>query len=144
MVRGTDVAREGRVPRVQRHSKNTIYKWRDVEGLTVFLRPSGYTGPNPPGPQLGANGLTSSPTGALVMADHGNRLVASLDEAKFTKTTIADRYQGKRFNSPNDVVFRSNGDLYFTDPPFGLKGLNDDPAKELTENGVYRVTPAAR
>jgi gluconolactonase len=76
------------------------------------------------------------------MADHGNRQVASLDETRFIKTTLADRYQGKRLNSPNDVVFRSNGDLYFTDPPFGLNKLNDDPAKELTENGVYRVTPS--
>ena len=120
--------------------KNTIYRWKDGEGLTVFLRPSGFIGPNPPGRELGSNGLTSSPTGALVMADHGNRQVASLDETKFTKTTLADRYRGKRLNSPNDLVFRSNGDLYFTDPPFGLKGLNDDPAKELTENGVYRVS----
>jgi gluconolactonase len=121
---------------------NTIYKWKDGEGLSVFLRPSGFTGPNPPGRQFGSNGLTSSPTGVLVMADHGNRQVASLDETKFIKTTLADRYQGKRLNSPNDVVFRSNGDLYFTDPPFGLNKLNDDPAKELTENGVYRVTPS--
>ena len=119
--------------------KNTIYKWKDGEGLTVFLRPSGFIGPNPPGRELGSNGLTSSPTGTLVMADHGNRQVASLDETKFTKTTLADRYREKRFNSPNDLVFRSNGDVYFTDPPFGLKGLNDDPAKELTENGVYRI-----
>ena len=122
--------------------KNTIYKWKDGEGLSVFLRPSGFIGPNPPGRELGSNGLTSSPTGALVMADHGNRQVASLDETTFTKTTLADRDQGKRFNSPNDLVFRSNGDLYFTDPPFGLKGLNEDPAKELTVNGVYRVTPS--
>jgi gluconolactonase len=122
--------------------KNTIYRWKDGEGLSVFLRPSGFIGPNPPGRELGSNGLTSSLTGALVMADHGNRQVASLDETKFTKTTLADRYQGKRFNSPNDLAFRSNGDLYFTDPPFGLKGLNEDPAKELAVNGVYRVTPS--
>jgi gluconolactonase len=120
--------------------KNTIYRWKEGEGLSVFLRPSGFIGPNPPGRELGSNGLTSSPAGVLVMADHGNRLVASLDENKFTKTTLADRYRGKRLNSPNDLVFRSNGDLYFTDPPFGLKGLNDDPAKELSENGVYRVS----
>ena len=121
--------------------KNTIYKWKDGEGLSVFLRPSGFTGPNPPGRELGSNGLTEDLAGNLVMADHGNRQVARLDDSLFTKTTLAARYDGKRFNSPNDVVFRSNGDMYFTDPPYGLRGLNADPAKELKQNGVYRVTP---
>jgi gluconolactonase len=117
---------------------NTIYKWQDSTGLSVFLRPAGYTGVNPPGRELGTNGLTFDANDSLVMADH--RQVARLDEAKFTKTTLADRYQGNRLNSPNDLVYRSNGDLYFTDPPYGLKGLNDDPAKELRHNGVYRLT----
>lgn len=121
---------------------NTIYKWKEGDGLSVFLRPSGFTGPNPPGRELGSNGLTLDANGALVMADHGNRQVARLDETHFTKTTLADRYLGKRLNSPNDLVFRSNGDLYFTDPPFGLAGLDADPAKELSHNGVYRLTPA--
>ena len=122
--------------------RNTIYKWKDGEGLTVFLRPSGFMGPNPPGRELGSNGLTLDARGALVIADHGNRQVARLDEATWTKTTLADRYQGKRLNSPNDLAYRSNGDLYFTDPPYGLKGLNEDPSKELDRNGVYRLTPA--
>ena len=121
--------------------RNTIYRWREGQGISVFLRPSGYTGPNPPGRELGSNGLTVDRQGALVMADHGNRQVARLDETRFVKTTLADRYQNKRLNSPNDVVYRSNGDLFFTDPPFGLRGLNRDPAKELTHNGVYRVSP---
>lgn len=121
--------------------RNTIYKWKDGEGLTVFLRPSGFMGPNPPGRELGSNGLTLDARGALVIADHGNRQVARLDETTWTKTTLADRYQGKRLNSPNDLAYRSNGDLYFTDPPYGLKGLNDDPSKELARNGVYRLTP---
>lgn len=120
--------------------KNTIYKWQESAGLTVFLRPSGYTGPTPPGRELGSNGLTIDAHDALVMADHGDRLIARIDSSTFTRTTLADRYQGKRFNSPNDLVFQSNGDLYFTDPPFGLRGLNDDPAKELSINGVYRLT----
>src|SRR6476646_4174611 len=120
--------------------KNTIYKWQDSTGLSVFLRPAGYTGANPPGRELGSNGLTLDSNDTLVMADHGNRQVARLDESKFTKTVLADRYQGKRLNSPNDLVYRSNGDLYFTDPPYGLRGLNDDPAKELKFNGVYRLT----
>ena len=124
--------------------KNTIYKWQDSTGLSVFLRPAGYTGVNPPGRELGSNGLTLDANDSLVMADHGNRQVARLDESKFTKTILADRYQDKRLNSPNDLVYRSNGDLYFTDPPYGLTGLNNDPAKELEYNGVYRLTPAGQ
>jgi len=121
---------------------NTIYKWKEGEGLSVFLSPSGFAGANPPGREHGSNGLTLDANGALVMADHGNRQVARLDETRFTKTTLADRYQGKRLNSPNDLVFRSNGDLYFTDPPFGLDGVDASPAKELAHNGVYRLTPS--
>ena len=77
--------------------RNTIYRWRDGEGLSVFLRPSGSTGPNPPGRELGSNGLTLDANGALVMADHGNRQVARLDDSLFVKTTLADRWNGKRF-----------------------------------------------
>jgi gluconolactonase len=124
--------------------RNTIYRWQEKQGLTVFLRPAGYVGPDPPGRELGSNGLTLDAQDRLVMADHGNRQVARLDESNFTKTTLADRYEGKRLNSPNDLVYRSNGDLYFTDPPYGLKGLNDDPAKELAFSGVYRRTPAGQ
>ncbi|MGH7470138.1 MAG: SMP-30/gluconolactonase/LRE family protein [Longimicrobiales bacterium] len=120
--------------------RNTIYKWKQGEGVSVFLRPSGYIGADPPGRELGSNGLTLDAQGALVMADHGNRQVARLDEVRFTRVTLANRFQGKRLNSPNDLVYRSNGDLYFTDPPYGLDGLNDDPAKELAHSGVYRLT----
>jgi gluconolactonase len=121
--------------------RNTIHRWDARGGLAVFLRPAGYTGhagPNAPGRELGANGLALDARGALVMADHGNRQVARLDESTFVKTTLADRHEGKRLNSPNDLVFRSTGDLYFTDPPYGLAKLNEDPAKELPFNGVYR------
>lgn len=121
--------------------QNTIYRWKEGEGVSVFLRPSGYAGPTPLGRELGSNGLTLDGNGALIIADHGNRQVARLVEPKFHKITIADRYLGKRFNSPNDVVVRRNGDVYFTDPPYGLAGLNDDPNKELPHNGIYRVTP---
>ena len=124
--------------------KNTIYKWQDSTGLSVFLRPAGYTGVNPPGRELGSNGLTLDANDSLVMADHGNRQVARLDESKFTKTILADRYQGKRLNSPNDLVYRSNGDLYFTDPSYGLRGLNKDPAKELPFNGVFRLSTSGQ
>lgn len=121
---------------------NTMWRWKEGEGLSVFLRPAGYTGTNPPGRELGSNGITIDASGAVVYADHGNRLVARLVDSNYTKVTLADRYQGKRFNSPNDLVFRSNGDLYFTDPPYGLAGQDSDPAKELPFNGVYRVTPS--
>lgn len=119
---------------------NTIYRWREGEGISVFLRPAGYTEPTPPGRELGSNGLTFDAGDRLVMADHGNRRIARLDEANFTKTTLADRYEGKRLNSPNDLVYSSRGDLYFTDPPYGLKGQHDDPAKELSFSGVYRLS----
>lgn len=121
---------------------NTIHRWHDQDGPSVFLRPAGYTGPTPPGRELGSNGLTLDARGALVMADHGNRQVARLDERTFTKTVLADRFEGARLNSPNDLVFGANGDLYFTDPPYGLAGQDDDPAKELRFNGVYRRTAA--
>ncbi|HEX9107341.1 MAG TPA: SMP-30/gluconolactonase/LRE family protein [Longimicrobiales bacterium] len=121
--------------------KNTIYRWDPRGGLTVFLRPSGYTVPNPPGRELGSNGVKIDRQDRIVMADHGNRQVARLDESNYTKVTLAARYEGKRLNSPNDLIVRSNGDIYFTDPPYGLKGLNRDPAKELDFSGVYRLTP---
>jgi len=122
--------------------RNTIYKWQEGAGLSVFLRPAGYIGVNPPGRELGSNGLTFDANDSLVMADHGNRQIARLNEARFTKTTLADRYLGSRLNSPNDLAYRSNGDLYFTDPPFGLRRLDADSAKELQHNGVYRLTPS--
>jgi gluconolactonase len=121
---------------------NTIHRWREGEGLSVFMRPAGHTGPTPPGRELGSNGLTFDASDRLVMADHGNRRIARLDESNFTKTTLADRYEGKRLNSPNDLVYSSRGDLYFTDPPYGLKGQHDDPAKELAFSGVYRLSPS--
>jgi gluconolactonase len=120
---------------------NTIWKWRDGEGLTVFMRPSGLAAGTPLGREMGTNGLTLDLQGRVVVADHGNRAIERLDDSTFLKTTLASRFEGKRFSSPNDLVFRSNGDLYFTDPPYGLRGLDRDPAKELPFNGVYRLTP---
>lgn len=120
---------------------NTIYRWSEADGLGVFLRPSGYVWPDAPGRELGSNGLAFDAEDRLVMADHGNRQVARLDESNFTKTPLAERYQGRRLNSPNDLVIRSNGDIYFTDPPYGLQGAHDSPLKELDFAGVYRLTP---
>jgi gluconolactonase len=120
---------------------NTMWKWKDGEGLTVFLRPAGLATGTPPGAEMGSNGLTLDTRGRVVMADHGNRQIARLDDTTFLKTTLAARYEGRRLNSPNDLVYRSNGDLYFTDPPYGLRGLDKDPARELPFSGVYRLTP---
>ena len=119
---------------------NTVFQWQDRKAVSVFLKPSGYTGSTPRGGEPGSNGLLMDAGGRLVLCQHGDRRVARLDGDKFA--TIADRYMGKRFNSPNDGVFKSNGDLYFTDPPYGLLGLNKDPAKELDFNGVYRISAA--
>jgi gluconolactonase len=116
---------------------NTVYRWKEGAGVSVFLKPSGYTGTSPRGGEPGSNGLVFSPDGKLVLCQHGDRRVALLDGDKFT--TLADKYDGKRLNSPNDAVFNSKGDIYFTDPPYGLLKGNADPAKELPFNGVYRL-----
>lgn len=118
---------------------NTVYKWRDGEGVTPFLAPSGYSGLAPfAGREPGSNGLTFDRDGRLVLAEHGDRRIAKLEDGG-TQVTLVDRYQGKRLNSPNDLVHKSNGDLYFTDPPFGLPMTFADPAKELPFQGVYRL-----
>ena len=114
-------------------------KWKEGEGITLFLKPSGYTGTKPRGGEPGSNGLHFDGQGRLVLCQHGDRRIARLKPDNKSFETLADKYDGKRFNSPNDAVFKSNGDLYFTDPPYGLEGLNDDPAKELKFNGVYRL-----
>ncbi len=122
--------------------RNAIHKWKEGLGVSIYMRPAGYSGPKPFGRELGSNGLTFDAHGELVMADHGNRQVSRVDSVKFTKTSLADRYNGKRLNSPNDVVFSRAGDLFFTDPPYGLWKLNADTAKELDFNGVYRLSTA--
>ncbi len=119
---------------------NAVFKFSPGHGTRLFLKPSGYSGAGPfAGKEPGANGLTFDAHGRLVLAEHGDRRVTRL-EANGNRTVLADRYQGKRLNSPNDVVFRSNGDLYFTDPPFGLPETFADPARELDFCGVYRLT----
>jgi gluconolactonase len=121
--------------------RNSIYKWKEGEGESVFLRPSGYTGSAPfTGPEPGSNGLALDPTGRLVFAQHGNRSI-SRREPDGRIVVLVNRYRGRRINSPNDLVFRSNGDLYFTDPPFGLPGAFNDPEKDLPFQGVYRLKP---
>jgi gluconolactonase len=121
--------------------KNSIYRWREGEGLSLFLRPAGYSIGNDAPWELGSNALTFDAQDRLIFCDHGNRQVVWLNESIYTKTVLAAKYLGKRFNSPNDLVFKSNGDLYFTDPPYGLDGRNKDPRKEMDYNGVYRLSP---
>jgi gluconolactonase len=126
--------------------KNTIYRWKEGEGLSVFLRPSGHTEADPPplGRELGCNALTIDAQDHLILADQGTRRISRLIETNFVKVTLATGYEGKRFSSPNDLVYHSNGDLYFTDPPYGLDGGNANPHKEIPFNGVYRLTPAGQ
>jgi gluconolactonase len=122
--------------------KNSIIKWQEGKGKSVFLKPSGYTGSGDRLREPGSNGLTRDPQGRLVACDHGDRRVYRLEKDGKTKTTLAERYEGKRFNSPNDLVYKSNGDLYFTDPPYGLmvKGSDELPGRELDFCGVYRLS----
>jgi gluconolactonase len=121
---------------------NTMYRWSEADGLSVFLQPSGYDGPDDGTlREAGANGLFAEPGGTVLLADSGSRLVARLDPTTKAKTPLATHFDGKRFNSPNDVVRRSDGAVFFTDPPYGLKDGNDSPAKELAFNGVYRIDP---
>jgi gluconolactonase len=120
---------------------NTVWKWNQAEGLSIYMRPAGYAfGTNPPGRELGTNGLTFDKSGTLVVADHGNRGISRWNDSLFTRTVVVDRFEGKRFNSPNDLAWAPNGDLYFTDPSYGLRGLDKDPAKELPFNGVFRLS----
>src|SRR5438552_1495457 len=119
---------------------NTVFKWKAGEGVTEFLKPSGYTGSIPRAGEPGSNGLTVDSHGRLTLCEHGDRRVARLEKDGH-KVTLADRYQGKRFNSPNELVYKSNGYLYFTDPPYGLEGREKDPKKELSFQGVFRLKP---
>jgi gluconolactonase len=120
---------------------NVVRKWSPQGGIKEFLKPSGYTGQAKfDGVEPGSNGLAIDKAGRLVLCQHGDRRIARLTkDGKFE--TLADKYMGKRLNSPNDLVFHPNGDLYFTDPPYGLPKGEKDPAKELDFQGVYRLRP---
>lgn len=120
---------------------NTVYRWKQNEGVSVFVKPSGYTGAEPRGGEPGSNGLTTDSEGRLVLCEHGDRRVGRI-EKNGKHITLAGKFNGKRFNSPNDLAYKSNGDLYFTDPPYGLVGNVDDPKKEIAFQGVYRLKPS--
>jgi gluconolactonase len=120
-------------------NQNVIYRWNTDGQVSVFKTKSGYSGLNiGEYKQPGSNGLALDREGRLTIDEHGNRRVTRL-EKNGVLTVLADRYDGKRFNSPNDLVYRSDGALYFTDPPFGLPKAFDDPGKELPYSGVFRV-----
>lgn len=120
--------------------ENKLYRWSEDAGLSVLLSPSGYSGPEQATlREAGANGLYAEPGGTVLLADSGTRIVARLDPATRKKTPLATQFEGRRFNSPNDLVRRRDGVVFFTDPPYGLKGMNDSPVKELRFNGVYRL-----
>ena len=126
---------------------NTIYQWTEENGTTVYLQPSGYTGTEPSGrKEPGSNGLVLDNRGKLVLCQHGDRqparMEAPLNQPRPIFTALATHDNGRRFNSPNDAIFDTGGNLFFTDPPYGLPTQDDDdPAKEIPYNGVYKVTP---
>ncbi|MFI4876397.1 MAG: SMP-30/gluconolactonase/LRE family protein [Blastopirellula sp. JB062] len=117
---------------------NRIIKWKEGEGASVFMTPSGYTGDAPfAGKEPGTNGLILDADGNLTACCHGDRNIVKFVDGR--RVVLADKYDGKRFNSPNDLVMHSNGDIYFTDPPYGLPKNFDDPSREQPWCGVYRL-----
>ena len=128
-------------------ASNKVFKWNENDGLSVYLDPSGYTGivPAEPDGLVGSNGMVLNSNGDLILAQHGDRRLAKLidwDNETPEFETLAGRYNDKLFNSPNDLVYADNGDLYFTDPPygFGLEKLLTSELKEQPVNGVYKLT----
>jgi gluconolactonase len=124
---------------------NSIRRWTPGKGVSIFLQPSGYKGSDAYGREPGTNGMTLDERGRLTVAGHAQRDVFRFEklDAKGPVTILADKYLGKRLNSPNDLVYRSDGSLYFTDPPYGLRTQNDNDAeKQLKVNGVYRIPRA--
>jgi len=123
--------------------RNTTYSWNSKTGVQVYLKPSGFTGENFTGAESGANGLNLSKEGKLVLCQHGDRRMvvmdAPLDQPAPSFTTLTDTYNGMRLNSPNDAVFNKKGELFFTDPPYGLPKQMADPGKEIPFQGVYRM-----
>lgn len=125
--------------------ENKIYRWQEGAEVELYLTPSGFTGEETDSREPGSNGLTLDAAGNLVLCQHGDRRVArytgDLDNPTPSFETVVDRFEEKRFNSPNDLIYDSQGNLYFTDPPYGLSpAMMDDPKKELSFQGVYRLS----
>jgi gluconolactonase len=120
--------------------RNTVYQWKPGSyGAGVFLHPSGSFSQDPGVSTEGSNGLAHDAQGRLLLCQHGARRIARYESGQFV--SVAERYEGKRFNSPNDLAVRPNGDIYFTDPPYGLLGGDKSPQKEQPGHGIYRVSP---
>lgn len=128
--------------------QNTLYQYKEGEGVSVYLKPSGATGISAHDSSQGGNGLLLNKNNQLVIMQHGDRRIALMDaplsDPSARYISLATVYKGKRFNSPNDGVFHSNGDLYFTDPPYGLKDGRKDINKELSYDGIFRLTKAGQ
>lgn len=121
---------------------NVMYRWSAADGVSEVFNPSGYAGPPTDAfAEPGQNGMALDAAGGLLACDHGNRALARIDLKTRNKTFLVDRWQGKRFNSPNDLAVARTGAIYFTDPTYGLKGRNASPLRELDFNGVYRLAP---
>ncbi|MBV9305822.1 MAG: SMP-30/gluconolactonase/LRE family protein [Acidobacteriaceae bacterium] len=119
---------------------NVVRQWSPDGKVIEILRPSGYDGNDaPPGALIGSNGMIADRDGAVLLCQHGNRRIVRIAKDRRI-TTLVDRFEGKRFNSPNDLVYKSDGSLYFTDPPYGLLKQDEDPKKEINFNGVYRLS----
>jgi len=121
--------------------QNTVWRWSESDGLSVYLRPSGLaTGAASGMREVGANGMALDAEGHLLLADSGTRTVMRMGD-RFVRDTLAAFFDGRRFNSPNDLAVHPYGVVFFTDPPYGLDGGDDSPLKELPHNGVYRLDP---
>ena len=124
--------------------RNSVMKWQPETGAALYLKPSGYTGIGDYSKEPGSNGLTIDSEGRLVSCEHGDRRISRLEKGG-GKKTLVDSYQGKRLNSPNDLVYKSNGDLYFTDPPLRIcRSRRSDPSRELDFCGVYRLSKSGQ
>lgn len=122
--------------------QNTIFRWDEKDGAKPFLKPSGYTGLGQYSDEPGSNGLIINNNGELVACEHGDRRISKLNLTLGGKLSLADKWNGKRLNSPNDICQHSNGTYYFTDPVYGLPGREKDTAnKEQEGEGVYSITP---
>ncbi|MDO7873472.1 SMP-30/gluconolactonase/LRE family protein [Hymenobacter sp. ASUV-10] len=120
----------------------TLYRWTETRGLSKFLEKSGYTGRLPYSEEPGSNGLALDGRGNLLLCEHGDRRLARLPLAgKSGKMTVTDNFEGRRYNSPNDLLPHPNGSLYFTDPPYGLPQQERDPQRDIAVAGVYRLDP---
>jgi len=118
---------------------NVVRQWTPDGKVVEILNPGGYDGHSlPAGGFNGPNGMTAGKDGAVELCQHGNRRIVTIAKDR-TVSVLVDKFQGKKFNSPNDLVYKSDGSLYFTDPPYGLPKQDDDPAKELKFNGVFRL-----